>query len=258
MRIRLGISALAAVVALSATTAGAAPITWDLTSGGCSTSGSSDGNTRTCSGNQGGSPTVTASAWANTGGASNTLIQNALLESFSGGLGVRNRDRASGQGDTGETSSPEHSMDNDGRYDSLQFAFSSAVQLTGVEVGWWDEDSDITVLAYTGAGTPTLANNTYGSLLGAGWTLIGHYANVDDGWETINGGGVSSKYWLFGAYNPLIPGADFSTGNDYVKIESLKGNGPQGQNLVPEPATMALFGAGLLGLAARRRAARRA
>lgn len=182
MRIRFGIYALAAIVALSTTPAGAAPITWDLSSGGCSTSGgSNDGNTRTCSGNQGGSPTVTASAWANTGGASNTLIQNALLESFSGGLGVRNRDRASGQGDTGENSSPEHAMDNDGRYDSIQFGFSSAIKVTGVEVGWWDDDSDITVLAHTGAGTPTLANNTYGSLLGAGWTLIGHYANVGDG-----------------------------------------------------------------------------
>jgi len=252
MRIRIGIATLAAAVALGATTAGAAPITWDLTSGGCSTSGSGYGNTRTCSGGSG-NPSVTASAWANTGGSSNTIIQDALLATYSGGLGVTNRDISAG--DWNEDQSPEHAMDNIDRYDSVQFAFSQAIKLTGLEVGWIGDDSDITVLAYTGAGSPALGGSTYGSLLSSGWTFIGHYANVGTGWESINAGGVSATYWLVGAYNPSIKSGDYSTSNDAVKIETLKGerSGGGGSGNLPEPATMALFGAGALGLALRRR-----
>jgi hypothetical protein len=102
------------------------------------------------------------------------FIQDALLATYSGGLGVTNRDISAG--DWNEDQSPEHAMDNIDRYDSVQFAFSQAIKLTGLEVGWIGDDSDITVLAYTGAGSPALGGSTYGSLLSSGWTFIGHYA----------------------------------------------------------------------------------
>jgi len=81
------------------------------------------------------------------------------MEVFSGGLGVRNRDRTNG--DSGETSSPQHAVDNINRYDSLRFDFTSAVRLTQLNIGWMGSDSEITVLAYTGAGVAPLAGLGY-------------------------------------------------------------------------------------------------
>jgi hypothetical protein len=259
MRIGPVISAIAAAIALGATTADAAPISWDLVSGSCSNSGSGNGNTRTCSGGSG-APSVTASAWANTGGSSNTIIQDALLSTYSGGLGVRNRDVSSG--DTDEDESPEHAIDNQDRFDSVKFSFTEAVTLTSVDIGWYDDDSDLTVLAYTGAGAPALAGSTYGSLLSSGWTFIGHYENAGTGWEGINAGGIFAEHWLVGAYNHTIGiGSSSKAGNDNIKIEQLQGEGRSrsgtGSVSVPEPATLALVGAGLLGLVARRRAGTR-
>lgn len=174
------------------------------------------------------------------------------MEVFSGGLGVRNRDRTNGDG--GETSSPQHAMDNMTRFDALRFDFTSGVRLTQLNIGWMDIDSDITVLAYTGAGVAPLAGLGYASLVGAGWTLVNHYSNPGTGSENINAGGISSRYWLIGAFNPTVgslPTWADSTG-DAVKLLTLTG-----EATVPEPASLGLFGFGLVVLASRLRRARR-
>ena len=112
--------------------------------------------------------------------AANAYIEKAYLASYSGGLGVTNRDGVSGGGDTYEgtiaqTSVPGHTMDNELRYDSMLFDFGAgnAFQLKSVTVGWWQTDSDLTILAYTGTGTPTFTDSSasqgYSSLLGSGW-----------------------------------------------------------------------------------------
>jgi hypothetical protein len=206
-------------------------------------------------------PSVTASAWANTAntaaGAVNEALAAAQLEIFSGGLGARNADwNVAGAGkDTSEGSSPEHAIDNNERFDSVLLTFAANISLSQLYFGWVGDDSDITVLAYTGAGVPTLAGKTYGSLTsGGGWSLIGHYLNVGTGWETINTGGLDSRYWLVGAYNSRVTGGENKyVGNDAVKLQKAKGEEVQ----VPEPATLGLLALGLSGLAARVRRNRR-
>jgi hypothetical protein len=217
------------------------------------TSGSSDGNTRTCSGNTG-APDVTAQAWANTVGSANTQLQTGLLEVFSGGIGVRNRDRTNGDPD--ELGSTQHSADNIARYDSFLLTFTSSIKLTEVGIGWKGSDSDISVMAYTGAGAPSLGGSTYPGLDGLGWDLVGHYSDLPtSGTVTIQTTttNVSSKYWLIGAFNPTL-GSDpgWSKGNDAIKLKLLGGSRP-GTTSVPEPATLALVGLGFTGFVAARR-----
>jgi hypothetical protein len=206
-----------------------------------------------------GGPAVTASAYANTVGSGNSLIDSAYLSVYGGGLGVVNKDYYNGS-DSGEGQSPEHAMDNNGRYDSIMFSFASAVQLKSITLGWVSTDSDISVLAYTGASAPSFSNLSYSQLTANGWTVVGNYANVGQGTaKSINVNGVSASYWLIGAYNSvfgLATGID-TYKNDYMKIAALGATTPPPPpSQVPEPHTALLVGIGMLGLL-RLRASRR-
>ncbi len=151
-----------------------------------------------------------------------------------------------------------------------------------MQLGYESGDSDLTVLAYTGAGSPTLVgnNSTYNGLIAAGWSFIGNYSDAYDtttnvsgfgsqsNTVAINAGGVSSSYWLIGAYNSAWGTTNsgtvgsLSTGNDYVKLLAAYGcvSGPGanqcgggGGQQVPEPSTVLLMGAALLGFSQLRR-----
>lgn len=250
-----------------------------------------------------GFPISSVTAVSNTGGANttastdnNAATQTIQLADWNASYGgIKNIDRlesgfcaSTGTGganpngkycDVSESTSPEHSIDNDQRYDMVMLSFTSAVKLSSVTLGWSQYDSDITVMAYTGAGTPTLVGKTYDQLGGlGGWVSIGNYSDVGSitstamgsSSKTINSAGVFSSYWLIGAYNPLAnptggsvtggwltPGATTTDNNtvgyDYVKLASVTGcvSGttgctPPGQ--VPEPGSLAMVGLGLLGL----------
>ena len=180
-----------------------------------------------------------ASAWSNTG--TSGVIESAYLRSD---RGVQNKYE--------NGSTPNHSMDNDGYYDSVLLSFSTSVILESLSLSWYTTDSDMTVLAYTGAGTPSLGGKSYGGLLADGWSLIGHYSNVGYSTRAINSNDIASSFWLIGAYNPLVGSVGWTTGNDYVKLASVTGV-RQPPNGVPEPGSLALLGLGVLGLMGVRR-----
>lgn len=260
-RIALGVIGVAA--AGFTLPASAAVTTWDFINGSCSTNNSNFGNTRTCAGSVGGSPSVGATAWSNTGVPSTTSgsqIDTARVVVYSGGLGITNQDGTNGpgSGDANEAdgTSPEHAMDNNERKDSLLLTFTSAVKLTAVQLGYTSNDSDLTILAFTGgACNGTVAGQLYSALTGCGWTLVSHITNVPvqsgTNFTSINNtAGITSQYWLVSTYLSELANASKTVGTadssyDHVKLLAAKGD-PNGK--VPEPGSAALLGLAALGL----------
>ncbi len=227
-----------------------------------------------------GGVTATASAWGSTANGisgTNTVLDNAFL-TFNGssGLGVKNNDcgtsPCTGSGDTNEGITPEHAIDNDQRRDAILFSFSGdEVNLSSINVGWVSGDSDFSVYAFTGAGTPSPDGVTYtdSAMALAGWELVGHFgSNASTGTKAISDATpVFSSYWLIGALNTASVANDYYA--DAFKLLKVTGTtctqNPGGTGCgngtpntgVPEPGTLLLLGAGFLGLTrmTRRRAA---
>lgn len=224
--------------------------------------------TSTASESGGRTPTMTATAWSNI--QSGGQFAAAKLARYTwttpapdvydyGVVNTNNTD--------GDASSPEHSMDNNGFTDLILLNFSEAVALTSVGIGWYSNDADISVLRYTGSGDPGVGSQTVGGLTTVGgWELIGHYANLQSDVVAPTRtaditSAASSSWWIVSAYN-LSYGAGtgshggstsgLDTTNDYVKLLQVAGN-VTSRSETPEPGSVALLGAGLLGLVALRR-----
>ncbi|HSV50636.1 MAG TPA: exosortase-dependent surface protein XDP1 [Burkholderiaceae bacterium] len=249
---------LLAACALLAMALPATAADWDLdalcTSDGNSVATGSCGSGLSISGWS----TATGSVGATT---SDNLFHTAKVYDWgSFGLGVVGSNE-----DPGATG--PHATDNKYGTDAILFTFTTATSLSSVKIGWNGsdnatgtssgayKDSDLSVLAWTGAGAP-------GSLAGAapnsaGWTLIGNYANV--GLLTGNTALVAaattfSSYWLVSAYNSSYYGNTLNGGsqdNFFDAFKVLKVSGTP--TTVAEPGSLALFGLAAIGLAAARR-----
>ncbi len=243
----------------------ATPASWNLSTG-CGNGASS----LVCSGDAYG---VVINGYSTTGGSS--TFANATIYNYggntngsdAGGLGIVASGESSGA--TGP-----HAMDNIGATDAMMLSFAGfSVSLSSLTVGWNGsansdaptgyKDSDVSIYAWMGSGTPTdavelLTNGTTpnaaigtGGLINAGWVLVGNnIQNVGlqtDNTVSFNTGvnPVSSSYWL------VTPGPTTNNGTvgDSFKLVSVGGT----QTRVPEPGSLALIGAGLLGFIASRR-----
>lgn len=214
------------------------------------TTGNAGGQTYTAS-NQ---PSVTLTGWSN-GGSGGTLAQGSLTFWGSSGVGVNNGFTSA---DTGEGNPPEHAIDNDGLTDAvlLDFGAGNLFKMNSFSIGWYNTDADITLLAYTGSGTP--GSTTLSGLLTSGWTGKNYW----DTQSSVSGSAintnltVSSRYWLVLAYNPAFTNlssgstANSTTGTDYFKFKSITGDFIATN--VPLPATTALLGIGAMAFWRRR------
>lgn len=237
----------------------AAVQTWNFNSGSQNFSSSNFGNSLTMSVDGIG---LTITGWSDTADVSgdDTIESGKLLWAATNSIGVQNRDES--------TNSPNHSIDSDtsdsdGEFDMLLLEFSTAVNLTGIDLSWAvggnvSNSADISLLAYTGAGSSALSGNTWAGVLGAGgsaYDSAGNYSNVGLSYYTVNPTDITSTKWLVGVYNPVF-GAGGDAGDDGIKLASLTTSTEDTppDTDVPVPGTVVLLLAGLAALRARRSA----
>lgn len=217
-------------------------------------------------------PNITVSGFS-TSGTSGAVFAAASIYNWTEGLGVVASNESSSAGGP-------HATDNIGGTDAVLIKFDVATSLTSAVIGWNGTDnpttissgagagsytdSDLSVLAWVGPGIPegVVAGLTVGGatgLVNAGWQWIGNYADVG---SAANGNTaaisttVNSSYWLVTAYDTAF-GTTRSNGsgtlggsNDAFKLATLTGTTTY---KTPEPGSLVLLGAGLLGIAAIRR-----
>jgi hypothetical protein len=165
-----------------------------------------------------------------------------------------------------KTDSPNHGVDNEGGdYDMHLLAFDEIVKLTTLNIGWHQNDSDMSILAFTGSvfDSSSLLGKKWQDLLTDGWSVVGNYYNVDNAGNSgaVNQDGLLSRYWLVGAYNTSFgdifsgPNLNRSGGDDFFKLKGLtvERQPPSEVVDVAEPGTVLLLGAAVLGLAITRR-----
>ncbi len=197
---------------------------------------------------------LTVSGWSDTedlGG--DDEVQNAkLIWANSSSLGVQNRDEG--------TSSPDHSIDSvtsdpDGEFDMVLLEFDTAVALEGIDLSWargaGNNKTDISILAYDGTGSSSLAGNTWADIFsgnGGNYDSVGNYSGVGLSYYAVNPGDVMSTKWLIGVYNPVFgSGGDY--GDDGFKLDLVKtstSEDPPSETPVPGSLPMILLGLVLL------------
>jgi hypothetical protein len=235
----LALSATAAMYAVPASA-----ITWYTTT---TFSGSAGAPYSPGSYTQGGVQ-LTATGYSTTANTSGALRGACLNGYGSYGLGVVSleEDTSSTNCSTGV---PNHATDNAGTVDGILLSFSSAMRLTSITTGWTGDDSDFSVLYYTGGSAPAM-NYSLANMLGNGWTLLQNINGTSADYASFglnSNASTVSSYWYVTGYSTAF-GGSYDTGDDYFKLKSITG-----EKAVPEPGTLALLGLGLAGIGFARR-----
>lgn len=192
---------------------------------------------------------VSVTGWSNKPNGNKAIALEQVGQWEGSGLGVENQNN------------PQHAVDNSGSdYDALLFSFDKIVDVSGLGIGWYSGDADVSVLAYTGpaafSGTLNGLGSNWGALLTNGWSVVGNYNRNGTGGFAVNAADFTAKYWVVGAYNRAF-GGNLTQNNDYFKLQSITFEAVKPVIVkVPESSALFLLAIGLLGLAgARRRAA---
>ena len=248
---------LAASIAVFAGVAVCAPahsmVQYTLISGSCPASGSSTTTGNTCSYGDGSGGSITSTAWANTGGFPDSTLESAVMQQSifnPDGSGVRWVDGGSAE----SGSSPHHAMDNNGNIEMMLFDLGGQFTMTHVDLAWVGFDSDISILAYTGAdpfdantkvGTQTVTDSTE-TLTSEGWEVVANISNTSVGLNdfSASSAGTVSRYWLVSAFAQSF-GPSWTAGNDAVKVRGVKGifDTTDGGTEVALPATLLMLAA---------------
>jgi hypothetical protein len=229
----LAVGAALSMAAMSGA-ASATSVTFSFTGGNDATTGAV-GNTKNFSSSPAGISLIASAYSTQTSNDTGTFIKGYLGQ-YPNGLGVTN---ASNDG--------SHTVDNSGYTDFVVFEFSTAIDIAKITLSSYG-DADINVwLGTLGAnnnftGTETFTNNL-GGLNPLGLFTCSSSCNGNP--ETVSYDITSN---LTGNY--LVIAARTNDDDDEFKIRGLNVEYTQ---TVPEPATLALFGASLLGLGAVRR-----
>lgn len=247
-----------AVLATLGSSAFAASTVWDLTAG-CGTGSGANANNinvMTCatpdlgltlSGLSTGTGTVVTPTAGTNFAATSVFNSGADTTNIAGGMGVRSAN------DSGVAATGPSAIDNVNGIDALLLTFGSKVKLTNLTIGWNATafpggsytDSDLSLFAWTGSGAP-VTTGTPGGLVAAGWTLINNFADVGVTGSLATGATIFSSSWLVSAYSSAYGGgAGLDNFNDAFTLATV--------TTVPEPGSLALLGAGLLGLLASKR-----